>query len=205
MELYCPSFHQAWHDHPDIWICLKPELKGKLPFIGWFFLIVRVFGNAGRFILFPRCTFFGLFVHSSGNCLHCRMNGYHSGFSCFTVSIVGNSEDIPVKLVHDDGQIQPPLSGSDIGDVGYPFFVWSAWRKILVQQVFWDRVFMIGIGSYHLEIFMDNASDIDLFHQFDHRGLDTYKPRCLISMVSMGIPRRELVWWCNSTMEALNT
>ena len=129
----------------------------------------------------------------------------YDGCSCRKGWAHGPSYDLPVKQVHEDGQIQPPLSGSDTGDVGYQFYACSACRKIPVQQVFLNRVFMIGIRGYHLEFLIDNASDADLFDQPGYQGLDTYKPRSLSSMVSLGLPRRNLVWWCNFKMDALNT
>jgi len=55
------------------------------------------------------------------------------------------ADDAAGEQVDDNGQIQPPLAGPDVGDVGGPFLVRSLRREVLVDDVRCDRPGMVAI------------------------------------------------------------
>ena len=55
------------------------------------------------------------------------------------------ANDAPRMQIDDDGQIQPPFAGQDMGSVARPLLVWLLSAKITVQQVCRDIKLMITV------------------------------------------------------------
>src|SRR6185437_945709 len=55
------------------------------------------------------------------------------------------ADNAPGEEIHHNSQIQPALSGPDIGDVSAPFLVRACGGKILVDQVGRDRPAVLAV------------------------------------------------------------
>ena len=62
--------------------------------------------------------------------------------------IAGGPADDPAgEQVDDDGEVQPPFTRPDVGDVGAPFLVGPGCREVLIEQVRRDRPGVMAVGS----------------------------------------------------------
>ena len=60
----------------------------------------------------------------------------------------GGPSDHPAgKQIDDHGQIEPPLTGPDIGNVRAPLLIWPGGGEVLLEKVGRDRPRMLTVGG----------------------------------------------------------
>src|SRR5688572_23592379 len=80
-----------------------------------------------------------------------------------------------VQIQHG-GQVQPALSRRNVGDIGQPFFVGPAGRKVLIEQIRGDRIIVGAIGGRDFECTFLLGPQLLLTHQASHPILPTLEP-----------------------------
>src|SRR4051812_39567499 len=61
----------------------------------------------------------------------------------------GPTDDLPAEEIHDGRQIQPPLRGRNVGDIGEPDPVRGFRREVARDQVWCDRQVVTTVGGAH--------------------------------------------------------
>src|SRR4051794_33831772 len=61
----------------------------------------------------------------------------------------GPTDDLPAEEIHDGRQIQPPLRGRNVGDIGEPDPVRGFRREVACDQVRCDRQVVTTVGGAH--------------------------------------------------------
>ena len=70
--------------------------------------------------------------------------GVQSNFSVEGVAH-GPANDLPGIGVQDRGEVEPPLSGRNIGEIGEPDLVWGLSCKVAGEPVWSDRIVVTAV------------------------------------------------------------
>ena len=81
------------------------------------------------------------------------------------------ADDTPRIQIAYDGQIQPTLTGPDIGYIARPFLVWGISREVLVQQI---RRNVERVVTVRLSLVFLGRDDLDVV--FTHQAANASVP-----------------------------
>jgi hypothetical protein len=76
----------------------------------------------------------------------------------------GPTDHLAGEEIEDHGQVEPPLAGRDVGNVGQPDLIGPVGHKILIQQVWRHRQGMLAVGRAHAIAAWRSSPDTMLAH-----------------------------------------